>query len=100
MPFGLRNAPAVSQRLTQNVLAGLNPEGPDFVSVYVDDIMVFSATLEEHLEHLRVVMERLTAAGLKLNPAKCHFIRKEVEYLGYLITPYSLQPTTRHVSVQ
>ena len=88
MPFGLRNAPAVFQRLAQNVLSGLNPEeGPDFVSVYIDDTLVFSETLEEHLEHLRQVIERFAAAGLKLNPEKCHFIRKEVEYLGYLITP-------------
>ena len=98
MPFGLRNAPAVFQRLAQNMLAGLNPEdGPDFVSVYIDDILIFSETLEEHLEHLHRVIERLAAAGLKLNPAKCHFIRKRVEYLGYLITPNGLQPITKHV---
>ena len=57
MPFGLKNAPAVFQRLMQRVLHGLNPEeGPDFVSVYLDDVLVFSATLEEHLGHLRSVM--------------------------------------------
>lgn len=58
MPFGLRNAPAIFQRLMQNVLAGLNPdEGPDFVSVYIDDILVFSETLEDHLKHLQVVID-------------------------------------------
>lgn len=99
MPFGLRNAPAVFQRLMQNVLAGLNSdEGPDFVSVYLDDILIFSETLEEHLEHLRLVIERLAAAGLMLKPAKCHFIRKEVEHLGYLLTPNGLQPSMRHVN--
>ena len=52
MPFGLKNAPAVFQRLMQWVLHGLNPEeGPDFVSVYLDDVLVFSETLEEHLGH-------------------------------------------------
>lgn len=52
MPFGLTNAPSVFQRLMQRVLAALNPEeGPDFVAVYIDDILVFSRTLEEHLEH-------------------------------------------------
>ncbi len=55
MPFGLQNAPAVFQRLMQNALAGLNPdEGPDFVSDYIDDILVFSETLE----HLWLVIER------------------------------------------
>ena len=53
MPFGLTNAPGVFQRLMQRVLAGLNPpDGPDFVSVYLDDVLVFSRSLQEHLEHL------------------------------------------------
>ena len=50
MPFGLRNSPSVFQRLMQRALAGLNPEnGPDFVSVFLDDVLVFSETFEEHL---------------------------------------------------
>ena len=60
MPFGLRNAPAVFQRLMQSVLAGLNPDdGPDYVSIYLDDILVFSETLDDHLRHLQSVIERL-----------------------------------------
>ena len=58
MPFGLTNAPSVFQRLMQKVLMGLNPEsGPDFVSVYIDDILVFSSSLEEHIHHLQFVLE-------------------------------------------
>ena len=61
MPFGLKNAPADFQCLMQRVLMGLNPDqGPDFVSVYLDDILVFSEMFEEHLEHLQQVVERLT----------------------------------------
>ena len=68
MPFGLTNAPAVFQRLMQRVLAGLNPDaGPDFVAVYIDDVLVFSRTLEEHLSHLQAVIERIQEAGLKLS---------------------------------
>jgi hypothetical protein len=90
MPFGLKNAPAVFQRLMQSVLRGLNPEGgPDFNSVYIDDIIVFSKTLEEHLVHLKMVMER---ASLKLKPGKCHFVCQRVEYLGYIVTPEGLRP--------
>ena len=88
MPFGLTNAPAVFQRLMQQVLAGLNPEeGPDFVKVYIDDVLVFSPTLAEHIDHLRRVLVRIREAGLKLKPSKCHFIAKEVEYLGHILTP-------------
>ena len=88
MPFGLTNAPAVFQRLMQQVLAGLNPEeGPDFVKVYIDDVLVFSPTLGDHLDHLSQVLARIRKAGLKLKPSKCHFIAKEVEYLGHILTP-------------
>ena len=53
MPFGLTNAPAVFQRLMQKVISGLNPEaGLDFVAFYIDDVLVFSRTVEEHLWHL------------------------------------------------
>ena len=99
MPFGLMNAPSVFQRLMQQVLQGLNPEeGPDFVSVYIDDVLVFSHTLTEHLQHLRLVIQRLQKVGLKLKPAKCHFVRQEVEYLGHLITPQGLKPNPKLVA--
>jgi len=91
MPFGLTNAPAVFQRLMLKVLSGLNPdEGPDFVEVYIDDVLIFSRTMQEHLNHLRQVLERLRRAGLKLKPSKCHFIRQSVEYLGHVIMPQGL----------
>ena len=93
MPFGLRNAPAVFQRLMQQILTGLNPlDGPDFVSVYLDDILVFSTSLEDHLNHLGQVLNRLSEVGLKLKPSKCHFVTQQVEYLGHLITPQGIKP--------
>ena len=98
MPFGLTNAPAVFQRLVNQVLTGLNPESGDvFVAAYIDDIIVFSKTLDDHMKHLGQVMARLVGAGLKLNPAKCHFLRKEVEYLGYVVTPLGLKPSYTHL---
>ena len=97
MPFGQTNAPAVFQRLMQQVLQGLNPtEGPSFVSVYIDDVLIFSRSLEEHLHH--IVLHRLQAAGLKLKPGKCHFVCQQVEYLGHLITPKGLLPNPKKVS--
>ena len=98
MPFGLTNAPTVFQRLMQKVLSGLNPEaGPDFIAVYIDDMLIFSHTVTEHLEHLRAVIQRIEEAGLKLKPTKCHFARSEVEYLGHLVTPKGLKTNQRLV---
>ena len=96
MPFGLKNAPAVFQRLMQKVLSGLNPDsGKQFVAAYLDDILVFSTTLQEHLAHLRKVIDRLKFANLKLKPSKCNFMKEEVEYLGYIITAAGLWPNSR-----
>ena len=80
----------------QKVLAGLNPEnGPDYVVVYIDDILVFSRTLEDHLEHLCRVIQRIREAGLKMKPSKCSFIGEEVEYLGHIVTPEGLKTNGR-----
>ena len=99
MPFGLTNAPSVFQRLIQQVLMGLNPDsGPSFVTAYIDDILVFSDTLDDHLNHLRLVLERLKEVNLKLKPTKCRFARKEVEYLGHVLTPDGLKPNPTLVS--
>ena len=98
MPFGLKNAPSVFQRLMQQVLAGVNPEnGPSFVAAYIDDLLIFSVTLQEHLDHLRQVIHRLREVGLKVNPGKCQFIRSEVEYLGHVIMPEGLRPNSKLV---
>ena len=98
MPFSLTNAPVVFQRLMQRLLMGLNPASdPDFVAVYIDDVLVFSPTLEEHLTHLQAVIKRINGAGLKLKPSKCWFVREEVEYLGHLVTPQGLKTNVRLV---
>ena len=83
MPFGLTNAPATFQRLMECVLAGLTFEQ---CLIYLDDIVVFSATFPQHLERLRTVFEHLAHAGLKLKPNKCHFARSEIRYLGHIVS--------------
>ena len=99
MPFGLTNAPAVFQRLIQQVLMGLNPDsGPDFVAAYIDDIIIFSVDLEQHLHHIQLVLQRIIDTGLKLQPKKCHFMRSEVEYLGHVITPSGLKTNPKLVA--
>ena len=86
-------------RLMQRVLQGLNPEkGPDFVSVYIDDVLAFSPSLEDHLEHLKLIIDRLQSAGLKPKPLKCHLLRMEVEYLGHVVTPQGLKANPKLIS--
>ena len=98
MPFGLTNAPEVFQRSMQRVIGGLNPkEGTDFVKVYIDDLVVFSRSLEEHVVHLRQVLSRLRIANLKLKPSKCHFLCQNVEFLGHVITPTGVGPNPKQV---
>ena len=89
VPFGLCNATATFSRLMDRVLAGLHWETYLF---YLDDIIVFSSTWEEHLSRLREVFERLRHAKLKLGGAKCTFTAKEVSYLGHRVTEEGLLP--------
>ena len=89
VPFGLCNAPATFSRLMDRVLAGLHWETCLF---YLDDIIVFSSTWEEHLARLCEVFERLRHAKLKLGAAKCTFAAKEVSYLGHRVTEEGLLP--------
>ena len=82
----------------QKVLSDLKTDdGRDFAEVYIDDVLIFCKTLEEHLQHIRLVLEQLKKAGLKLKPAKCHFLSESVEYLGHLITPQGLKPNPKQV---
>lgn len=77
----------------QRVLDGVNPEdGPDFTDAYIDDVLMFTRTAEDHVDHLRAVLDKLRKAGLKLKPKKCHFVRQSIEYLGHMITPEGLLP--------
>ena len=59
---------------------------------YLDDIIIFSKDEEEHLEHLRIIFQRLKAAGLKLKRSKCDFMKRHIQYLGHLISPKGIQP--------
>ena len=89
VPFGLCNASATFSRLMDRVLAGLHWETCLF---YLDDIIVFSSTWEEHLARLREVFERLRHAKLKLRAEKCTFAAKEVNYLDHRVTEEGLLP--------
>ena len=89
MPFGLTNAPATFQRLMECLLAGLSPEQ---CMIYLDDIIVFSSSVEQHLQRLDRILSRIRAAGLKLQAKKCCFVQEQVRYLGHVISAEGIRP--------
>jgi hypothetical protein len=88
MPFGLTNAPASFQWWMNEVLS-------DYLDVfciaYLDDILIYSDSLEEHQQHVRQVLQRLKEVELTLKPSKCEFHTDRMEYLGYIISPMGIQ---------
>jgi len=94
MPFGLCNAPATYQRFMNCLLAGLN-----WICclVYLDDVIVFSTTFEEHLAHLEDILSRFRQADTLLKPTKCRFAVEEVEYLGHLVSSEGVRPDPKKV---
>ena len=91
MPYGLCNAPATFQHLMQNCLGELNLT---YALIYLDDVIVYSKTEEEHLVCLRTVLERFMEHGLKLKPSKCNFFHTEISYLGHKVSVAGMEPGT------
>ena len=92
VPFGLAQAAAYFQNLMNKVLHGL-----DFAISYLDDIIIFSETPEEHFKHIRIVLKKLQAANLKMKKSKCSFFKKELHYLGHLLTTEGIKPQPEKV---
>ena len=89
MLYGLCNAPMTFQRLLQNCLGELNLT---YALIYLDDVIVFSQTEEEHLHRLCVVFARFLEHRLKLKPSKCHFLQDEITFLGHEISAEGMKP--------
>ena len=87
VPFGLAQAPAYFQLLMNQVLEGLS-----FAMTYLDDIIIFSNSEEEHLLHLEEVFHQLRKAGLKMKQYKCDFFKSQIHYLGHLISEDGISP--------
>ena len=94
LPFGLVNAPSAFQR---TITAIFNEIHFDFLLIYLDDLIIFSKSKEEHTRHLELVFKILHTAGLKLNLRKCNFFQTEIEYLGFLISGKGVKPIKRNV---
>ncbi len=89
MPFGLTNAPATFQRMVNLLLSGLNWKS---CMAYLDDVIVFSKTFQQHLSDLREIFDRLREQNLKLSPTKCKFFRQEVTFLGHVVDKNGIRP--------
>ncbi len=83
LPFGLRNSPSAFAMAMNHVLRDITFQ---YAIVYVDDILIFSRSFQDHLDHLAIVFDRLRQAQLKLKPSKCKFAAPKVEYLGHMIS--------------
>lgn len=88
MPMGLVNSPATFERLMENVLRGLQWEE---CLVYVDDIIVMGKSIDQCVDRLEHVFDRLKEAGLTLKPSKCNFFKKSVSFLGHVVSEQGIQ---------
>ena len=94
MPFGLCNAPATFQWLMQNCMGELNFI---YCLIYLDDLIVFLKTAEEHLHQLHAVFDRLREYNLKLKPSKCSLFQEEINYLAHQVSKEGVQPSNINV---
>ena len=94
MPFGLTNDPATFPCLMESCLGKLHL---NWCAIYLDDIIVFSKTLEEHLEQLQGVFDKLAKAGLKLKPSKCEFFKSKITYLGHIISTAGIETDPKKI---
>ncbi|XP_072172595.1 uncharacterized protein [Diadema setosum] len=92
MPFGMKNAPATFQRLINTVTSGLVG-----CEAYLDDVIVYSHTWEDHLLRVRALFDRLTSANLTVNLRKCEFARAKVVFLGHIVGHGSVKPVEAKV---
>ena len=89
MPFGLKNAPPTFQRLMNELF---RPYLDEFVVIYIDDILIYSRTFEEHLKHLEIVFKVLKDAGIIVKLKKCKFCESNMEFLGHIVGKDGLRP--------
>ena len=87
LPFGLRNGPSIFQRVMQGILA---PYLWIFCLVYIDDIVIYSKSYEDHIDHLDKVLEVIENAGLTLSPKKCHLFYGSILLLGHKVSRLGL----------
>lgn len=96
MPFGLTNAPSTFQRMMNNVL---QPYISKFVKVYIDDILIYSQSVEEHFGHVKKVLELLRQNHLIAKKRKCEFFFSQLKFLGFIISPDGIKTDPEKIEV-
>ena len=96
LPFGLKGGPGMFMRLMQQVLGDTQGR---YCQCYIDDVVIYSATFEEHLEHLEDILGRIRKAGLKLKRSKCEFIVQKINFLGHVVTTQGITPQSEKTKV-
>ena len=94
MPFGLTNTPATFQRLMESCLSDLHL---NWCIIYLDDVIVFLKTPEEHIARLEAVFKKISDAGLKLKPSKCKFFKKRIHYLGHIVSNKGIETDPKKI---
>ena len=94
MPFGLTNAPATFQRLMETCLGDLHL---NWCIIYLDDVVIFSKSPEEHIEWLDAVLTKIEEAGLKLKPSKCEFFKRRIAYLGHIVSDKGIETDPKKI---
>ena len=95
MPFGLTNAPATFQRLMESCLGDYHLK---YCITYLENIIIFSKTQEEHISQLRVVFQKLDKAGLRLIPSKCELFTDRLEYLGHIVFSQGIKTNPKKIA--
>lgn len=99
LPFGLKTAPAIFQRILSNILRKYNLK--DCSENYIDDILIFSESFKEHIEHIEKVIKAIVNEGFRLKFSKCTFATKSVKYLGHIIEHNTVRPVKDNlISIQ
>ncbi len=94
MPFGLKNALALFQRMMNYILQEYLD---DFVAVYLDDIIIYSKTFEKHIKHVTKVLKKLREANLMIKLRKCKFFKAEISFLRYIVGRYRLKSDSEKI---
>ncbi|CAF5008080.1 unnamed protein product, partial [Rotaria magnacalcarata] len=95
LPQGIGNGPATFQRLINHILG---PAGWKYALAYIDDVIIYSKTFEEHLSHLNEICGILKSARFRLNPEKCEIARTQTDYLGHQISNGEIRPSSYNIS--